>query len=58
MGITQWTTRPQERGPRGLRESGFTDLQISREEVAVRQIGRHATVLYEFKKSGNIVECS
>jgi hypothetical protein len=34
----------------GLRALGFTDLQISKEEVVVRHIGKDATVLYEFKK--------
>ena len=35
----------------GLRALGFTDLQISQEELVVRHIGKDATVLYEFKKS-------
>ena len=34
----------------GSRALGFTDLQISKEEVVVRHIGKDATVLYEFKK--------
>jgi hypothetical protein len=48
--LVGWTTPPQERGPWGLRALGFTDLQISKEEVVVRHIGNDATVLYEFKK--------
>jgi tartrate-resistant acid phosphatase type 5 len=48
--LVGWTTPPQERGPWGLRALGFTDLQISKEEVVVRHIGKDATVLYEFKK--------
>jgi len=47
--LVGWTTPPQERGPWGLRALGFTDLQISKEEVVVRHIGKDATVLYEFK---------
>ena len=56
--LVDWTTPPQERGPWGLRALGFTDLQISREEIVVRHIGKDATVLYEFKKTANIVERS
>jgi len=53
--LVGWTTQPQERGPWGLRALGFTDLQISTEEVVVRQIGKDATVLYEFKKPVDIM---
>jgi hypothetical protein len=42
----------------GLRALGFTDLQISREEVVVRHIGKNATVLYEFKRPVDIMERS
>ena len=49
--LVGWTTPPQTRGPWGLRALGFTDLQISKEEVVVRHIGKDATVLYEFKKT-------
>ena len=55
MELVGWTTQPQERGPWGLRALGFTDLQISTEEVVVRQIGKDATVLYEFKKPVDIM---
>jgi hypothetical protein len=37
---------------------GFTDLQVSNEEVVVRLIGKDATVLYEFKKPVDIMERS
>jgi len=53
-----WTTPPQERGPWGLRALGFTDLQVSKGEVVVRHIGKDATLLYEFKKPVDIMECS
>jgi hypothetical protein len=53
-----WTTPPQERGPWGVRALGFTDLQISKEEVVVRDMGKDATVLYEFKKPVDIIDCS
>jgi hypothetical protein len=33
-------------------------LQISKEEVMVRHIGKDATVLYEFKKPVDIMERS
>jgi hypothetical protein len=33
-------------------------LQISREEVVVRRIGKDATVLYEFKKRVDIMQGS
>jgi tartrate-resistant acid phosphatase type 5 len=56
--LVGWTTPPQGRGPWGLRALGFTDLQISKEEVVVRHIGKDATVLYEFKKPVNITEHS
>ena len=42
----------------GSRALGFTDLQISKEEVVVRHIGKDATVLYEFKKPVDIMERS
>ena len=42
----------------GLRALGFTDLQISREEVVVRHIGKNATVLYELKRPVDIMERS
>jgi tartrate-resistant acid phosphatase type 5 len=54
--LVGWTTQPQERGPWGLRSLGFTDLQISKEEVVVRHIGKDATVLYEFKKPVDLVQ--
>jgi hypothetical protein len=53
-----WTTPPHARGPWGLRALGFTDLQISKEEVVVRHIGKDAAVLYEFKKPVDITERS
>jgi hypothetical protein len=56
--LVGWTTPPQERGPWGLRALGFTDLQISKEEVVVRHIGKDATVLYEFKNPVDMVERS
>jgi tartrate-resistant acid phosphatase type 5 len=40
----------------GASRVGFTDLQISKEEVVVRHIGKEATVLYEFKKQVNIMD--
>jgi tartrate-resistant acid phosphatase type 5 len=49
-----WTTSPEERGPWGLRAVGFTGLQISKEELVIRHIGKDASVLYEFKKPLNI----
>jgi len=49
---------PQERGALGRRALGFTDLQISKDEVIVRHIGKNATVLYEFKKPVDIMERS
>jgi hypothetical protein len=42
--------RPRRKGHGGLRALGFTDLQITKEEVVARHIGKNATVLYEFKK--------
>jgi tartrate-resistant acid phosphatase type 5 len=54
--LVGWSTPPQERGPWGLRASGFTDLQISEEEVVVRHISKDATVLYEFQKPADIVD--
>ena len=48
--LVGWSTLPRERGPWGLQAVGFTDLQISKEELVVRHIGKDATVLYEFKK--------
>jgi tartrate-resistant acid phosphatase type 5 len=56
--LVGWTTPPQERGPWGVRALGFTDLQISKEEVVVRHIGKDATVLYEFKKPVDILDRS
>ena len=58
MELVGWTTPPQKRGPWGLRALGFTDLQISKDEVIVRHIGKNATVLYEFKKPVDIMERS
>jgi tartrate-resistant acid phosphatase type 5 len=52
--LVGWTTSPEERGPWGLRAVGFTDLQISKEELVIRHIGKDASVLYEFKKPLNI----
>jgi hypothetical protein len=37
---------------------GFTDLQVSKEEVVVRHMGKDATVPYEFKKPVDIMERS
>jgi hypothetical protein len=34
--LVEWTTPPEQRGPWGLRALGFTDLQISKEEVVVQ----------------------
>jgi tartrate-resistant acid phosphatase type 5 len=53
--LVGWTIPPRERGPWGLRASGFTDLQISKKELVVRHIGKNATVLYEFKKPVNLM---
>ena len=39
----------------GLRSLGFTDLQT--EKVVVRHSGKDATVLHEFKKPVDIMEC-
>ena len=48
--LVGWTTPPlQKRGPWGLHELGFTDLQISKDDLAVRHIGKSATIRYEFK---------
>lgn len=52
------TTQPQGRVPWGRHALGFTDLQISKEEVVVRHIGKDATILYEFKKPIDIMERS
>ena len=54
--LVGWTTPPQGRGPWGLRALGFTDLQISKDELVVRHIGKDATVLYEFKKPVNTMD--
>jgi len=56
--LVGWTTPPQQRGPWGLRALGFTDLQITKEEVVVRHIGKDATVLYEFRKPVDIMKRS
>ena len=56
--LVDWTTPPQKRGPWGLRALGFTDLQISKEEVVVRHIGKDATVLYEFQRPVDIMKRS
>src|SRR6202046_366726 len=56
--LVGWTTPPQGRGPWGLRALGFTDLQISKDEVVVRHIGKDPSVLYEFKKPVDIMERS
>jgi tartrate-resistant acid phosphatase type 5 len=53
--LVGWTKSPAERGPWGLRAIGFTDLEISKEKMVVRHIGRDAGVLYEFKKPPNII---
>jgi tartrate-resistant acid phosphatase type 5 len=50
--LVGWTTSPEKRGPWGLRAVGFTDLQISKEELVIRHIGKDAGVL--FKKPLNI----
>ena len=42
----------------GVFALGFTDLQISNEEMVVRHIGKDATLLYEFKKPVDIMERS
>ena len=52
--LVGWTTSPEERGPWGLRAVGFTDLQISKDELVIRHLGKDAAVLYEFKKPLNI----
>jgi hypothetical protein len=56
--LVGWTTPSQECGPWGLRAPGFTDLQISKEEVVIRHVGKDATVLYEFRKTANVIDCS
>jgi tartrate-resistant acid phosphatase type 5 len=52
------TTPLQAREPWGLRVLGLTDLQISKEDVVVRHIGKDASVLYEFKRQVNTMERS
>jgi tartrate-resistant acid phosphatase type 5 len=52
--LVGWTTSPAERGPWGLQVIGFTDLQISKEGLVIRHIGKDASVLYEFRKPLNI----
>lgn len=54
--LVGWTTSPDKRGPWGLRAVGFTDLQISKEELVIRHIGKDAHVLYEFRKPLNLTE--
>ena len=56
--LVDWTTPPQKRGPWGLRALGFTDLQISKNELIVRHIGKDATTLYEFKKQVSSTQAS
>jgi diadenosine tetraphosphatase ApaH/serine/threonine PP2A family protein phosphatase len=56
--LVGWTRSPRERGPWGLRALGFTDLQISQDEVVVRHIGKDTTVLYEFTKPVDTTERS
>jgi hypothetical protein len=43
------TSRPKVEPHPYARRLRFTELQISREEVVVRHIGKDATTLYEFK---------
>ncbi|HEY6849836.1 MAG TPA: hypothetical protein VI320_26990 [Terracidiphilus sp.] len=40
----------------GIRALGLTDLQMSKEDVVVRHIGKDASVHYEFKRPINIME--
>ena len=40
----------------GLRALGLTKLQMSKEGVVVRHIGKDASALYEFKRSVNLME--
>jgi tartrate-resistant acid phosphatase type 5 len=49
--LVDWTTPPGQRGPWGLKVLGFTDLQISKEEIVIRHIGKHARTLYESRKA-------
>jgi tartrate-resistant acid phosphatase type 5 len=42
----------------GIRALGLTDLQISKEDVVVRHIGKDASILYEFKRPVNNMERS
>lgn len=51
--LVGWTTPPDTRGPWGLRAIGFTDFQLSEQELIVRHIGRNATALYQFVKRLN-----
>jgi 3',5'-cyclic AMP phosphodiesterase CpdA len=48
--LVGWSTPPEARGQWGVRALGFTDLEVSKEELTVRHIGKNAMVLYEFKK--------
>jgi tartrate-resistant acid phosphatase type 5 len=56
--LVGWTTPLQERGPWGLRALGFTDLQISMEEVVVRISARMQLSFTSFKKPVDIMERS
>jgi hypothetical protein len=53
-----WTPPPQARGPWGLRPLGVTDLQMSKENLVVRYIGKDASILYEFKRPVSNMERS
>jgi tartrate-resistant acid phosphatase type 5 len=49
--LVGWSTPPPARGPWGLRALGFTSIEISKEELIVRHIGKDAAVLYEFNRN-------
>jgi tartrate-resistant acid phosphatase type 5 len=50
--LVNWTTQPRKRGPFGARALGFTDLELSKDAVILRHIGKDGNTLYEFKKQG------
>jgi hypothetical protein len=50
--------RRLKRKAMGIRALGLTDLQISKEDVVVRHIGKDASILYEFKRPVNNMERS
>ena len=49
--LVGWSTPPAARGPWGLRALGFTGIEISKEKLIVRHIGKDAAVLYEFNRN-------